>query len=71
MLIRLKDVKKHSESCRKFTRSNFNVSIIEYEAKKLGVKVSKAKSVEAFLEALKILQAERRKAENVLLDDIE
>ena len=51
--------------------SNGNVRIIEYEAKKMGVKMSKPKSVEAFLEALKILQAERRKAENVLLDDIE
>lgn len=48
-----------------------NVSIIEFEAKKLGVRLAKPKSVEAFLEALKTLQAERRKAENVLLDDIE
>jgi hypothetical protein len=44
---------------------------MEHEGKKLGVKLSKPKNVAAFLEALKILQAERRKAENVLLDDIE
>lgn len=31
----------------------------------------KPKSVEAFLNSLKILQAERRKAENVLLDEVE
>ena len=37
----------------------------------MGVHPSKPKNVGAFLEALKILQSERRKAENVLLDEIE
>jgi len=44
---------------------------IENESSKLGVKLSKPKDVTAFLEALKVLQAERRKAENVLLDEVE
>jgi len=35
------------------------------------VKLVKPKNVPDFLEALKTLQAERRKAENVLLDEVE
>ena len=45
--------------------------MLESECKKFRVKLNKPKSVQAFLEALKILQAEKRKAENVLLDEVE
>ena len=45
--------------------------MLESECKKFRVKLHKPKSVESFLQSLKILQSERRKAENVLLDEVE
>lgn len=45
--------------------------MLEAECKKFRVKLTKPKSVQAFLDSLKILQAEKRKAENVLLDEVE
>ena len=45
--------------------------VLENECKKFRVKLVKPKSLDSFLNSLKILQAERRKAENVLLDEVE
>ena len=41
------------------------------ECAKFRVKMSKPKNVKNFLDQVKILQQEKRKAENVLLDEIE
>lgn len=46
-------------------------SVLENECKKFRVKLVKPKNLDSFLNSLKILQAERRKAENVLLDEVE
>jgi|LauGreDrversion4_2_1035121.scaffolds.fasta_scaffold551892_1 hypothetical protein len=46
-------------------------SIIEEECKKLKIKVNKTGSLENFNRALSRMKKERRKAENVLMDDIE
>ena len=46
-------------------------SIIENECSKLKVKVNKVGTLENFNLALTRLREDRRKAENVLLDDIE
>lgn len=45
--------------------------MLENECKKFRVKLVKPKNLDSFLNSLKILQAERRKAENVLLDEVE
>jgi hypothetical protein len=47
------------------------LDIIAAECKKLKIKVPKVGSVEQFQTALDRVLAERRKAENVLLDEIE
>ena len=44
---------------------------LEQECKKFGVKLGKPKNVELFMNALKAFREDRRKAENVLLDEIE
>lgn len=41
------------------------------ECQKFKVKLTKPKSVKIFLDALSILQQEKRKAENLLLDEVE
>jgi hypothetical protein len=46
-------------------------SLIVGECKKLKIKVPKVGNVANFLQALKHLREERRKAENVLLDEVE
>lgn len=45
--------------------------VLEYECKNFRVKLSKPKNLGAFMEALTVLQKEKRKAEHVLLDEIE
>ena len=50
---------------------NSPYSMILLECKKLKVKVPKVGTVDTFLEALKRLREERRKAENVFLDEVE
>ena len=44
---------------------------LEFECKNFKVKLSKPQNVEAFYGALKSLREDKRKAENVLLDEIE
>ena len=46
-------------------------SILESECNKFKVKLNKPKNVATFLKALEILRSEKRKSENVLLDEIE
>ena len=46
-------------------------SIIQGECKKLKIKVPKSGTVDNFLGSLKKLREERRKAENVFLDEVE
>lgn len=57
--------------CKSFNSLIPYYSILESECKKFKVKLSKPSNVKNFLDALKILQSEKRKAENVLLDEIE
>ena len=45
--------------------------ILENECRKFKVKLSKPNSVKSFLDALKIIKLEKRKAENVLIDEVE
>ena len=48
-----------------------NFSIMESECRKLKIKVPHSGTVTNFMTALKIVREERRKAENVFLDDVE
>lgn len=44
---------------------------MEGECKKFRVQLTKPKSVRQFLDSIKVIQDEKRKAENVLMDEIE
>lgn len=72
MQLRLREQMNHSEDQRNIKCLNLLInSVLESECKKFKVKLTKPKSVESFLNSLKVLQAEKRKAENVLLDEVE
>jgi hypothetical protein len=45
--------------------------ILENECRKFRVKLSKPNNVKSFLDSLKIIKEEKKKAENVLLDEVE
>lgn len=45
--------------------------MLESECKNFRVKLNKPKDIGVFMNALKSLREEKRKAENVLLDEIE
>lgn len=47
------------------------ISFIRSECDRLGVKVGNPKNVEEFKKAVESIRVDRRKAENVLLDEIE
>ena len=44
---------------------------MENECKKFKVKLTKPKSIRQFLDSIQVIRDEKRKAENVLLDEIE
>jgi hypothetical protein len=60
-----------SAALSKTVEANELSSLLIAECKKLKIKVSKTGSLEAFREAIKTLTQERKKAESVLLDEIE
>jgi hypothetical protein len=66
-------VTNHSRSCRKIQVSPLTLlsSKLEHECKNFKVKLVKPHTTESFMGALKTLREDRRKAENVLLDEIE
>jgi hypothetical protein len=44
---------------------------MENECKKFKVKLTKPKGIRQFLDSIQVIRDEKRKAENVLLDEIE
>jgi hypothetical protein len=55
----------------RLTFLSISIRIIENECRKLKIKVPKAGTVKNFMSSLKKLREERRKAENVFLDEVE
>ena len=46
-------------------------SVIVSECRKLKIKTNKTGNIKNFLDAMTVLKEERRKAENVFLDEVE
>lgn len=65
----------HSRNYRKISPSISSNPLLnsklEHECKNFKVKLVKPQTTESFMNSLKTLKEDRRKAENVLLDEIE
>ena len=72
MLTKSRDVKSPSRNSRNTSSLNSSYyRVLEQECKNFKVKLNKPKNVKSFMDALEIIVKERKKAENVLLDEVE